>query len=170
MTIFRKLGRKFEIFFEYPYLITESVMLDAIRVSTINMSINPIICGSAFKNKGVQTLLDYVMEFLPSPMDVGAIEGTDEDGEGVLVREPRADEPMAALSCKIATDPSIGRLCLLRMYSGRLDAGSYIYNTRTTKNERISCIFQMHSHKQNYIDYIEAGDIGAGLRVTEIRT
>ena len=115
-----------EKFFEDPDSITEREMLDAIRVSTINMSINPIICGSAFKNKGVQTLLDYVMEFLPSPMDVGAIEGTDEDGEGVLVREPRADEPMAALAFKIATDPFIGRLCFFRMYSGRLDAGSYI--------------------------------------------
>ena len=159
-----------EKFFEDPDSITEREMLDAIRVSTINMSINPIICGSAFKNKGVQTLLDYVMEFLPSPMDVGAIEGTDEDGEGVLVREPRADEPMAALAFKIATDPFIGRLCFFRMYSGRLDAGSYIYNTRTTKKERISRIFQMHSNKQNSIDFIEAGDIGAGVGFKDIRT
>ena len=159
-----------EKFFEDPNSITEREMLDAIRVSTINMSINPIICGSAFKNKGVQTLLDYVMEFLPSPMDVGAIEGTDEDGEGVLVREPRADEPMAALAFKIATDPFIGRLCFFRMYSGRLDAGSYIYNTRTTKKERISRIFQMHSNKQNSIDFIEAGDIGAGVGFKDIRT
>ena len=159
-----------EKFFEDPNSITEREMLDAIRVSTINMSINPIICGSAFKNKGVQTLLDYVMEFLPSPMDVGAIKGTDEDGEGVLSREPRADEPMAALAFKIATDPFIGRLCFFRMYSGRLDAGSYIYNTRTTKKERISRIFQMHSNKQNSIDFIEAGDIGAGVGFKDIRT
>ncbi len=159
-----------EKFFEDPDSITEREMLDAIRVATINMSINPIICGSAFKNKGVQTLLDYSMEFLPSPLDIGAIEGTDIHGEEVLKREPNVQEPISALAFKIATDPFIGRLCFFRMYSGKLDAGSYIYNTRTGKKERISRIFQMHSNKQNSIPCIEAGDIGAGVGFKDIRT
>ena len=128
-----------EKFFEDPDSITEREMLDAIRVATINMSINPIICGSAFKNKGVQTLLDYSMEFLPSPLDIGAVEGTDIYGEEALTREPNNQEPMSALAFKIATDPFIGRLCFFRMYSGKLDAGSYIYNPKNyKKGENIS--------------------------------
>ncbi len=159
-----------EKFFEDPDSITEREMLDAIRVSTINMTINPIICGSAFKNKGVQTLLDYVMEFLPSPLDIGAVEGTDMDSGEPATREPQNSEPMSALAFKIATDPFVGRLCFFRMYSGVLNAGSYIFNPRTGKKERISRIFQMHSNKQNALDKIEAGDIGAGVGFKDIRT
>ena len=158
-----------EKFFEDPDSITDEEMLAAIRTSTINMTINPIICGSAFKNKGVQTLLDYIMEFLPSPLDIDAIEGTTPDGE-TASRKPSNTEPMSALAFKIATDPFVGRLCFFRMYSGVLDAGSYIYNTRTEKKERISRIFQMHSNKQNALDKIEAGDIGAGVGFKDIRT
>jgi len=159
-----------EKFFEDADSITEEEIMNAIRVATINMSINPIICGSAFKNKGVQTLLDYVMAFLPSPVDVDAIEGTDVDGNETLTRKPNNDEPMSALAFKIATDPFVGRLCFFRMYSGVLDAGSYVLNTRTNKKERISRIFQMHSNKQNALDRIEAGDIGAGVGFKDIRT
>ncbi|MCT4582534.1 MAG: elongation factor G [Flavobacteriales bacterium] len=159
-----------EKFFEDPDSITEEEIMNAIRVATINMSINPIICGSAFKNKGVQTLLDYVMAFLPSPVDIDAIEGTDVEGNETLTRKPNNDEPMSALAFKIATDPFVGRLCFFRMYSGVLDAGSYVLNTRTNKKERISRIFQMHSNKQNALDRIEAGDIGAGVGFKDIRT
>ncbi|MFT6137063.1 MAG: elongation factor G [Salibacteraceae bacterium] len=160
-----------EKFFEDPDSITEAEMLAAIREATINMSIQPVMCGSAFKNKGVQTMLDGVMNFLPSPMDKGAVEGHDVDDEEVVIkREPSIDEPFSALAFKIATDPFVGRLCFFRCYSGKLDAGSYIYNTRTGKKERISRIFQMHSNKQNAIDFIEAGDIGAGVGFKDIRT
>ncbi len=159
-----------EKFFEDADSITEEEIMNAIRVATINMSINPIICGSAFKNKGVQTLLDYVMAFLPSPVDIDAIEGTNVDGSETLTRKPNNDEPMSALAFKIATDPFVGRLCFFRMYSGVLDAGSYVLNTRTNKKERISRIFQMHSNKQNALDRIEAGDIGAGVGFKDIRT
>ena len=159
-----------EKFFEDADSITEEEIMNAIRVATINMSVNPIICGSAFKNKGVQTLLDYVMAFLPSPVDVDAIEGTNVDGDETLSRKPKNDEPMSALAFKIATDPFVGRLCFFRMYSGVLDAGSYVLNTRTNKKERISRIFQMHSNKQNALDRIEAGDIGAGVGFKDIRT
>lgn len=159
-----------EKFFEDADSITEEEVLKAIRISTINMSINPIICGSAFKNKGVQTLLDYVMAFLPSPVDIEAIEGTSLDGDEKLLRRPTNSDPMAALAFKIATDPFVGRLCFFRMYSGVLDAGSYVLNSRTRKKERISRIFQMHSNKQNALDRIEAGDIGAGVGFKDIRT
>ena len=159
-----------EKFFEDADSITEEEVLKAIRISTINMSINPIICGSAFKNKGVQTLLDYVMAFLPSPVDIEAIEGTSLDGDEKLYRRPTNSDPMAALAFKIATDPFVGRLCFFRMYSGVLDAGSYVLNSRTRKKERISRIFQMHSNKQNALDRIEAGDIGAGVGFKDIRT
>ena len=160
-----------EKFFEDPNSITEEEMLVAIREATINMSIQPVMCGSAFKNKGVQTMLDAVMNFLPSPMDKGAVEGHDiDDEEKIIRREPSIDEPFSALAFKIATDPFVGRLCFFRCYSGKLDAGSYIYNTRTGKKERISRIFQMHSNKQNAIDFIEAGDIGAGVGFKDIRT
>jgi elongation factor G len=160
-----------EKFFEDPDSITEAEMLAAIREATINMTIQPVMCGSAFKNKGVQTMLDAVMAFLPSPLDIGAIEGHDiDDEEKVIKREPKKEEPFSALAFKIATDPYVGRLCFFRCYSGKLDAGSYVYNARTRKKERISRIFQMHSNKQNAIDFIEAGDIGAGVGFKDIRT
>ena len=160
-----------EKFFEDPDSITEAEMLTAIREATINMSIQPIMCGSAFKNKGVQTMLDAVMAFLPSPLDIGAIHGhAIDDEEKVVSREPLNTEPFSALAFKIATDPYVGRLCFFRCYSGKLDAGSYVLNARTGKKERISRIFQMHSNKQNPITAIEAGDIGAGVGFKDIRT
>ncbi|UTW63298.1 elongation factor G [bacterium SCSIO 12741] len=160
-----------EKFFEDPDSITEEEMLNAIRTSTINMTIQPVMCGSAFKNKGVQTMLDGVMEFMPSPLDKGAVEGHDiNDEEKVLKREPSKEEPFSSLAFKIATDPYVGRLCFFRCYSGKLDAGSYVMNTRTQKKERISRIFQMHSNKQNQIPFIEAGDIGAAVGFKDIRT
>ena len=160
-----------EKFFEDPDSITEAEMLAAIREATIYMSIQPVMCGSAFKNKGVQTMLDGVMAFLPSPLDKGAVEGHDIDDEEIKIkREPNVEEPFTALAFKIATDPYVGRLCFFRCYSGKLDAGSYVLNTRTGKKERISRIFQMHSNKQNAIPSIEAGDIGAGVGFKDIRT
>ena len=159
-----------EKFFDDPDSITEAEMMTAIRKATIAMDITPILCGSAFKNKGVQTLLDAVMSYLPSPLDVGAVEGTHPDTNEVEKREPNSSEPMSALAFKIATDPYVGRLCFFRMYSGKLDAGSYVMNARTDKKERISRIFQMHSNKQNAIDCIEAGDIGAAVGFKDIRT
>jgi len=159
-----------EKFFEDSDSITKEEMFAAIRKSTIDMSIQPVMCGSAFKNKGVQTMLDAVMAFLPSPYDADAIEGTNPDTDEVEVRNPNPEEPTAALAFKIATDPFVGRLCFFRMYSGKIPAGSYVYNPRTGKKERISRIFQMHSNKQNAIDLIEAGDIGAGVGFKDIRT
>jgi elongation factor G len=159
-----------EKFFEDADSITVEEMHSAIRKSTIDMTIQPVMCGSAFKNKGVQTMLDAVMAFLPSPNDVGAIEGTEMDGETPAKREPSYEEPFSALAFKIATDPFVGRLCFFRVYSGKLDAGSYVFNTRTEKKERISRIFQMHSNKQNSIDQIGAGDIGAAVGFKDIRT
>ena len=160
-----------EKFFDDPDSITQEEIEDAIRVATLNMSITPIMCGSAFKNKGVQTMLDAVMRYLPSPLDIGAVEGSNPDNEEeVLTREPKNSEPFSALAFKIATDPFVGRLCFFRVYSGVLDAGSYVFNTRTQKKERISRIFQMHSNKQNAIPQIEAGDIGAGVGFKDIRT
>jgi len=159
-----------EKFFEDPDSITEEEMLNAIRQATISRSITPVLCGSAFKNKGVQTMLDAVMAFLPSPVDIEAVEGTNPDTEEVVKRRPTTEDPTAALAFKIATDPFVGRLCFFRVYSGAIDAGSYVKNTRTGKKERISRIFQMHSNKQNPIDRIEAGDIGAGVGFKDIRT
>ena len=159
-----------EKFFDDPDSITEAEMMTAIRKTTIAMDITPILCGSAFKNKGVQTLLDAVMSYLPSPLDVGAVEGTHSSTNEVEKREPNSSEPMSALAFKIATDPYVGRLCFFRMYSGKLDAGSYVMNARTDKKERISRIFQMHSNKQNAINCIEAGDIGAAVGFKDIRT
>lgn len=159
-----------EKFFEDPDSITEEEMKEAVRKATIDMAITPILCGSAFKNKGVQAMLDAVMSYLPSPLDVEAIVGTNPKTEQEEKRRPDTDEPFAALAFKIATDPYVGRLCFFRAYSGRLDAGSYVHNTRTGKKERISRIFQMHSNKQNAIDAIEAGDIGAGVGFKDIRT
>ncbi|PWH85839.1 elongation factor G [Brumimicrobium oceani] len=159
-----------EKFFEDSDSITEEEMITAIRKSTVSMSITPIMCGSAFKNKGVQTLLDAVMAFLPSPLDVEAIEGTNPDSGETEARKPSPDEPMAALAFKIATDPFVGRLCFVRTYSGQISAGSYVYNTRTNKKERISRLFQMHSNKQNAIDLLDCGDIGAAVGFKDIRT
>lgn len=159
-----------EKYFEDPESITEAEMLSAIRKATLNMSITPILCGSAFKNKGVQTMLDAVMTFLPSPLDIEEVKGINPDTEQEESRKPQISEPFAALAFKIATDPFVGRLCFFRVYSGKLDAGSYILNTRSDKKERISRIFQMHSNKQNSIPVIEAGDIGAGVGFKDIKT
>ncbi len=159
-----------EKFFEDPESITVDEMMSAIRVATINMTIQPVMCGSAFKNKGVQTMLDAVMAFMPSPLDIDAIEGTNPDTNEPAFRKPTKDEPMAALAFKIATDPFVGRLCFVRCYSGQIDAGSYVFNTRSNKKERISRLFQMHSNKQNSITSLEAGDIGAAVGFKDIRT
>ena len=157
-------------FFEDEDSITEDEIIAALRAATIDMSIIPMMCGSAFKNKGVQAMLDAVMRYLPSPMDVEAIEGTNPDTGNPDFRKPSVNEPFSALAFKIATDPFVGRLCFFRVYSGALDAGSYVKNTRSGKKERISRIFQMHSNKQQPIDQITAGDIGAGVGFKDIRT
>ncbi len=159
-----------EKFFEDPDSITEEEMIEAIRKATIDMTITPMLCGSAFKNKGVQTVLDAVMRYLPSPVEIEAITGTNPDTDGEEQRRPTTEDPFSALAFKIATDPFVGRLCFFRVYSGELPAGSYVYNTRTTKKERISRLFQMHSNKQNPIELIGAGDIGAGVGFKDIRT
>jgi len=159
-----------EKYFEDPNSITEKEILAALRAATISMKIVPMVCGSAFKNKGVQTMLDYVMELLPSPMDTEAIIGKNPDTDEEERRKPSVDEPFAALAFKIATDPFVGRLCFVRAYSGRLESGSYIHNMRTNKKERISRIFQMHANKQNQIDALNAGDIGALVGFKDIRT
>lgn len=159
-----------EKFFEDPDSITEDEIIAALRIGTLSMKINPMFCGSSFKNKGVQPLLDGVCKFLPSPIDTLAIEGTDPRTGNTVVRHPSPDEPMCALAFKIATDPFVGRLCFFRVYSGELAAGSYVYNTRSEKKERISRLFQMHSNKQNPKDVIGCGDIGAGVGFKDIRT
>ena len=159
-----------EKFFDDPDTITEAEIESAIKAAVHDMKITPMFCGSAFKNKGVQAVLDAVMEFLPSPVDVDSIIGTNPDTEAEEERKPDVSEPFAALAFKIATDPFVGRLCFFRVYSGNLDAGSYIWNSRTQKKERISRIFQMHSNKQNAIPNIGAGDIGAGVGFKDIRT
>ncbi len=160
-----------EKYFDDPTTITVEEIKVAIRKATLSMEINPMICGSAFKNKGVQTMLDAVCAYLPSPLDTPEIIGTDpRDPEKQIVRHPDATEPLTALAFKIATDPYVGRLCFFRVYSGKLPAGSYVYNSRSEKKERISRIFQMHSNKQNPVDLISAGDIGAGVGFKDIRT
>ena len=160
-----------EKYFDDPSTITEEEIRTAIRKGTLAMQINPMICGSSFKNKGVQTLLDAVCAYLPSPADTEAIEGTDpRDPDKVIVRKPLFEEPLTALAFKIATDPYVGRLCFFRVYSGSLQAGSYVYNTRSDKKERISRLFQMHSNKQNPMEAIGCGDIGAGVGFKDIRT
>ncbi|WP_459187751.1 elongation factor G [Parabacteroides sp. APC149_11_2_Y6] len=160
-----------EKYFDDPSTITEDEIRAAIRKGTIAMQINPMICGSSFKNKGVQTLLNAVCAYLPSPADTAAIEGTDpRDPEKVITRKPSFDEPLTALAFKIATDPYVGRLCFFRVYSGALQAGSYVFNTRSDKKERISRLFQMHSNKQNPMEAIGCGDIGAGVGFKDIRT
>jgi elongation factor G len=160
-----------EKYFEDPESLGKDEIVQAIRKATIAMEITPLLCGSAFKNKGVQTMLDAVMQYLPSPYDVESIKGTDpEDESVVLERKPDLSEPFSGLAFKIATDPFVGRLCFVRAYSGQLPAGSYVKNTRSDKKERISRIFQMHSNKQNPIDVLEAGDIGAVVGFKDIRT
>ncbi len=159
-----------EKFFEDPDSITEDEMIAAIRSATIDMAIIPMMCGTAFKNKGVQILLDAVVRYLPSPMDLPPIIGINPRTDQEELRKPDVNEPFAALAFKIMTDPFVGRLCYFRVYSGRLDAGSSVLNTRTTKKERISRILQMHANKQIPMEFIEAGDIGAGVGFKEIRT
>jgi elongation factor G len=159
-----------EKFFDDPNSISEEEIHVAIRKATIDMSIVPMLCGSAFKNKGVQTMLDCVVRYLPSPMDIEAIIGTNPDNGEEISRRPDAKEPFAALAFKIMTDPFVGRLAFFRCYSGHLDAGSYVKNMRSGKNERISRIMQMYANKQNPIDFIEAGDIGAAVGFKEIKT
>ena len=159
-----------EKFFDAPETITEREILDALRKAVIDASIDPMVCGSSFKNKGVQTMLDYVMELLPSPMDQEAIKGTHPDTGAELTRKPDEKGPFAALAFKIATDPFVGRLCFIRVYSGNLEAGSYIYNVRSGNKERISRIFQMHANKQNPIPNVGAGDIAAVVGFKDIKT
>ena len=159
-----------EKFFEDEDSITEDEVHAALRAAVMDMSIIPMICGSSFKNKGVQFLLDAVCRYLPSPMDKDDIVGMNPDTEKEVSRKPSVKEPFAALAFKIATDPFVGRLAFFRVYSGRLDAGSYILNNRSGKKERISRIYQMHSNKQNAIDFIEAGDIGAAVGFKDIKT
>ena len=159
-----------EKFFEAPETITEAEVLAALRKACLANKIVPMVCGSSFKNKGVQTMLDLVMELMPSPLDKHNITGTNPDTGEELSRRPDVKEPFTALAFKIATDPFVGRLCFFRAYSGRLDAGSYVLNTRSGNKERISRIFQMHANKQNAIDFIEAGDIGAAVGFKDIKT
>ena len=157
-------------FFEDEDSITEEEVHAALRAAVMDMSIIPMVCGSSFKNKGVQFLLDAVCRYLPSPMDKDDIVGTDPKTDLPVSRKPDAKQPFAALAFKIATDPFVGRLAFFRAYSGRLDAGSYVLNNRTGNKERISRIYQMHSNKQNPIEYIEAGDIGAAVGFKDIKT
>jgi elongation factor G len=158
-------------YFDNPSAITEEEIRAALRKGTLSMQLNPMLLGSSFKNKGVQPLLDAACAYLPSPVDTMAIEGIDPDNfEKVLSRKPSADEPFCALAFKIATDPFVGRLCFFRIYSGELEAGSYVYNARSGKKERISRLFQMHSNKQNPKEFIGCGDIGAGVGFKDIRT
>ncbi len=159
-----------EKFFVDPNSITEDEILAALRQACIAGKMVPMVCGSAFKNKGVQTMLDYVMALMPSPMDRPNIVGTNPDTEEEVTRKPDIDEPFTALAFKIATDPFVGRLAYFRVYSGHLDSGSYVLNTRTGNKERISRLFQMHANKQNQIPYIDAGDIGAAVGFKDIKT
>tara|TARA_B100001250_G_scaffold167402_1_gene144163 strand:- start:5388 stop:7514 length:2127 start_codon:yes stop_codon:yes gene_type:complete len=159
-----------EKFFDNPDSISPDEIHDALRDATQDMSIIPMICGSSFKNKGVQFLLDAVCRYLPSPEDKKAITGINPRDNSEIERKPNVEEPFSALAFKIATDPFVGRLAFFRVYSGKLDAGSYVLNNRTENKERISRIYQMHSNKQNSIDVIEAGDIGAGVGFKDIKT
>ncbi|HET9055220.1 MAG TPA: elongation factor G [Chitinophagaceae bacterium] len=159
-----------EKFFDSPDSITEDEIHNAIRRATIDLSIVPMMCGSSFKNKGVQTALDAVCRYLPSPADIEAIKGTDPDSGEELSRKPDPKEPFSALAFKIMTDPFVGRLAFFRCYSGHLDAGSYVLNVRSGKKERISRIMKMFANKQNPIEFIEAGDIGAAVGFKEIKT
>lgn len=159
-----------ERFFDDPDSITEQEIFKALREATISMKIVPMVCGSSFKNKGVQTMLDYVMELLPSPLDRDNIIGTNPDTGAEVIRKPLESEPFTGLAFKIATDPFVGRLCFVRAYSGVLESGSYVYNSRSENKERISRIFQMHANKQNQIERLAAGDIGAVVGFKDIKT
>ncbi|MBO7213442.1 MAG: elongation factor G, partial [Rikenellaceae bacterium] len=159
-----------EKFFEDPDAISPEEIIAAIRKATIQMKVIPMLCGSSFRNKGVQLLLDYIIAFLPSPLDVDAVIGKNPNDESDEVRKPSVDEPFCGLAFKIATDPFVGRLAFVRIYSGKLEAGSYIYNSRSGKKERISRIYQMHANKQNPLDVDEAGDICAIVGFKDIRT
>ncbi|MHA4847132.1 elongation factor G [Flavitalea antarctica] len=159
-----------EKFFDDPNTITEAEIHEAIRKATIDISIIPMMCGSSFKNKGVQTALDAIVRYLPGPLDIEAVTGTNPDTGEEITRTADPKGPFAALAFKIMTDPFVGRLAFFRAYSGRLDSGSYVLNTRTGKNERISRIMQMHANKQHPIDFIEAGDIGAAVGFKDIKT
>ena len=157
-------------YFDDPSTITEEEILRALRAATVSMEVTPMLCGSSFKNKGVQTLLDYVCAFLPSPLDTPNVVGTNPDTGEEEDRKPSEDEKTSALAFKIATDPYVGRLTFIRVYSGKVEAGSYIYNSRSGKKERVSRLFQMHSNHQNPVEVIAAGDIGAGVGFKDIRT
>ena len=157
-------------FFDAPETITEREVLDALRKACVANKIVPMVCGSSFKNKGVQTMLDLVMELMPSPLDKPETKGINPDTEQEVTRKPDVAQPFTALAFKIATDPFVGRLCFIRAYAGRLDAGSYVLNTRSGNKERISRIFQMHANKQNPVEFLEAGDIGAVVGIKDIRT
>ena len=159
-----------EKFFDAPETITEREVLDALRKACVANKIVPMVCGSSFKNKGVQTMLDLVMELMPSPMDKEVTKGINPDTGLEVTRKPDVKDPFTALAFKIATDPFVGRLCFFRAYSGRLDAGSYVLNTRSGNKERISRIFQMHANKQNPVEFLEAGDIGAAVGFKDIKT
>ena len=159
-----------EKFFDDPDSITVPEMRAAIRAAVCDMKMTPVMCGSAFKNKGVQACLDAVCYFLPSPVDIEAVMGINPKTEAEVTRRPSVDDPFTALAFKIATDPYVGRLCFIRCYSGKLDAGSYVLNTRTNDKERISRLYQMHANKQNPIDRVEAGDIAAAVGFKDIRT
>ena len=157
-------------YFDDPSTITEEEILRALRAATVKMEVTPMLCGSSFKNKGVQTLLDYVCAFLPSPLDTPNVVGTNPETGEEEDRKPSEEDKTAALAFKIATDPYVGRLTFIRVYSGKVEAGSYIYNSRSGKKERVSRLFQMHSNHQNPVEVISAGDIGAGIGFKDIRT
>jgi elongation factor G len=159
-----------EKFFEDENSLTEREILNALREATISGKVVPMMCGSSFKNKGVQAMLDMVMEILPSPMDIDGITGINPKTDEEVTRQPSVDQPFAGLAFKIATDPFVGRLCFVRAYSGKLEAGSYVLNTRSGNKERISRIFQMHANKQNQIPELGAGDIGAVVGFKDIKT
>ncbi len=159
-----------ERFFDDPESITKEEILETIRKATINMAIVPVLCGASFKNKGIQRLLDAVVCFLPSPLDVGSVHGVHPDTEKELIRNPNPSEPFCGLAFKIATDPYVGRLAFIRVYSGSLPSGSYVYNSRSGKKERISRLYQMHANKQNPIEICEAGDICAAVGFKDLRT
>lgn len=159
-----------EKFFDDPDSISEREILDALRQAVIDMKIVPMVCGSSFKNKGVQTMLDLVMELLPSPLDKDDLYATKLDSEEQVLIEPNFNDPFVGLAFKIATDPFVGRLCFVRAYSGVLDSGSYVFNSRSGNKERISRVFQMHANKQNQIERLEAGDIGAVVGFKDIKT
>lgn len=159
-----------EKFFENPDSISEAEIIEALRKATIDMAVVPTTCGSSFKNKGVQFLLDAVMRYLPSPLDIGDVTGINPDTNKEEVRKPYIKEPFCGLVFKIATDPYVGRLAFIRAYSGKLESGSYVLNTRSGKKERVARLYQMHSNKQNPIDFVEAGDICAAVGFKELRT